>query len=87
MKLYTKALRHELNALEDEVMIAEADFRMRFAIDPMVALTPRNALKTLATEITETRAMVDSLETELTDIADLPSLKRWLRVLRDGDWA
>ena len=87
VKLYTKALRHELDALEDEVMIAEADFRMRFAIDPMVTLTPRNALRTLATEIAETRAMADSLKAELTDIADLPSLKRWLRVLRDGDWA
>ena len=83
VKLYTKALRHELAALEDEVLIAEADFRMRFAIDPLVSLTPRNALKTLATEIKEARAMAGSLETELADIADLASLKRWLRVLRD----
>ena len=56
---------------------------MRFAIDPLVSLTPRNALKTLATEIKEARAMAGSLETELADIADLASLKRWLRVLRD----
>ncbi len=83
VKLYTKALRHELAALEDEVMVAEADFRMRFAVDPLVSLTPRNALKMLAAEIKETRAMADSLEMELADVADLASLKRWLRVLRD----
>ena len=83
VKLYTKALRHELKALEEEVMVTEADFRVRFAVDPDVSLSPRNALKTLATEIKETRAMADSLERELTDIADRASLKRWLRALRD----
>ena len=83
VKLYTKALRHELNALEEEVMVTEMDFRMRFAVDPDVSLTPRNALKTLTAEIKETRAMARSLERELADIADRASLKRWLRALRD----
>ena len=77
------SLRHELKALEEEVMVTEADFRMRFAVDPDVSLTPRNALKTLTAEIKETRAMARSLERELADIADRASLKRWLRALRD----
>ncbi len=87
VKLYTKALRHELTALEDEVQAAERDFRMRFAIDPLITLTPRDALKTLATEIRETRAAAGALESELADIADLASLKRWLRALRDEGFA
>ncbi len=85
VKLYTKALRHELDALEEELMLVEADFRMRFAVDPEASLTPGNALRTLAAEIKETRAMAGSLKTELADIADLGSLKRWLRALRDED--
>ncbi len=86
VKLYTQALKGELEALEEEVMAAEIDFRGRFAIDPLAALTPGNALKTLAADIGEMRAMADALEAELTEVRDIPGLKRWLRVLRDGDF-
>ncbi|WP_298139281.1 J domain-containing protein [Acidiferrobacter sp.] len=83
VKLYTKALRQELAALEQQVLAAEMDVRMRFGIDPEATLTPRNALRTLAAEIHETRAAARALRSELAEIADLKSLKRWLRGLRD----
>ena len=83
VKLYTRALKRELGALEEEVLRAEADFRMRFAIDPLAPLTPRNALRLLTAEIKEARTLAADLKQELALLEDTTYLKRWLRALRD----
>ena len=84
VKLYTRALKRELGALEEEVLRTEVDFRMRFAIDPLAPLTPRNALRLLTAEVKEARTLAADLEQELVYLEDTAHLKRWLRALRDG---
>ncbi len=83
VKLYTQALKRECAALEAEVRRTEEDFRMRFGVDPLAPLTPGNALRLLAAEIKEARALAADLKEELACLEDGAYLKRWLRAVRD----
>lgn len=79
LRHYNKLLREQLNELEQDVTQAESQFAHGYGIRPLQRLTPETALLLLKVEITKQASVNSAIESDLAQLADIRSLKQWLK--------
>ena len=79
LKYYNKILNEQSKELQQETMLTEMDFRMRFGIDLDVDLSPGMLVSWLETEMKSLQKNIGNAKKDLTAFKDIKNVKAWLK--------
>jgi hypothetical protein len=80
---YNVILREQVTELDIELHNVEDQFRDQYGIAPFTSLSPSTLPRLLKSDIAETRQHIRQLESDLTRVAEIKTLKVWLRGIRN----
>lgn len=83
LKHYNHVLAEQLEELQHEVAATEGAFVLEFNLHPLQRLKPTRLMDTLRHQIAQLTLDTHQLRQQLSQLDDLPTFKRWLKVQRD----